>query len=61
MGHGREDEGCARLWMLALGPDFARGRILETRARLIDVAPTIARILGLRFRSRGRTIDEVFA
>ena len=61
MGHGREDEGCTRLWMLALGPDFAPGRILEKRARLIDVTPTIARILGLPFRSRGRVIDEMFA
>lgn len=60
MGHGREDQGCTRLWMLALGPDFAAGRSVETRARLIDVAPTIARILGLRFRSQGRVLQEVF-
>lgn len=61
MGHGREDEGCTRLWMLALGPDFAAGRAVEKRAQLIDVAPTIARILGFDFRSRGRVLDGLFA
>ena len=60
-GHGREDEGCTRLWMLALGPDLASGRIVEKRARLIDVAPTIARILNLHFSCRGRVLEEVFA
>ncbi len=61
MGHGREDEGCTRLWMLALGPDFAAGRVVDKRARLVDVAPTIARILDLQFPARGRVLKEVFA
>ena len=61
MGHGREDEGCTRLWMLALGPDFAAARTVERRAQLIDVAPTIARILGFDFPSRGRVLGEIFA
>lgn len=61
MGHGRDDEGCSRLFLLALGPDFAAGRVLEKRAQLIDVAPTIARILGLDLRCRGRVLEEVFA
>ena len=60
MGHGREDEGCTRLWMLALGPDFAAGRLVEKRAQLIDVAPTIAGILGFDFPSRGQVPKEVF-
>jgi hypothetical protein len=61
MGHGREDEGCTRLWMLALGPDFAAGRTVERRAQLIDVAPTIARVFGFDFPSRGRALNEIFA
>lgn len=61
MGHGREDEGCSRVWMLALGPDFAAGRIVEKRAQLIDVAPTIAWILGFSFPSAGRVLREAFA
>ena len=60
MGHGREDEGCTRLWILALGPDFEAGRTVERRAQLIDVAPTIARILGFDFPSRGRVLRELF-
>ncbi len=61
MGHGRDDEGCSRLWMLAVGPDFAPGRVVESRARLIDLAPTVARILGFGFPCRGRVLDEAFA
>jgi hypothetical protein len=61
MGHGRDDEGSARLWLLALGPDFAPGRVLEQEARLIDVAPTIAHILGIEFPARGRVLRELFA
>jgi hypothetical protein len=57
-GHGRDDEGCARLWMLALGPDFPAGRVVDRPARLVDVAPTVAHLLGLEFRSRGRVLRE---
>jgi hypothetical protein len=61
VGHGRDDEGCSRLWLLALGPDFAAGRRLEKRAQLVDVAPTIARLLGLELACRGRVLDEALA
>ncbi len=58
IGHGRDDEGCSRLWMLGLGPDFVEGRVLERRGQLIDVAPTIARLLRLDFPCRGRVLEE---
>jgi len=61
MGHGRDDESCSRLWLLALGPDFAAGRVLDERAQLIDLAPTLARLLGFEFKCRGRVLDEAFA
>jgi arylsulfatase A-like enzyme len=61
MGHGRDDEGCSRLWLLALGPDFAAGRVLEQRAQLVDVAPTLARLLGFEFPCRGRVLEEALA
>jgi hypothetical protein len=61
LGHGRWDEGCTHLWMLGLGPDFAPGRVVERRARLIDVPPTIARLLGFDFPCRGRALTELFA
>jgi arylsulfatase A-like enzyme len=47
--------------MLGIGPDFAAGRVVDKRARLIDVAPTLAHLLGLDFRSRGRVIPEALA
>ena len=61
MGHGRDHEGCTRLWMLGLGPDFLPGRVLETRPQLIDVAPTVARLLGLDFPCRGRVLEGALA
>lgn len=61
MGHGRDDEGCTRLWMLGLGPDFAAGRVLQERAQLIDVAPTLARLLSLDFPCRGRVLEEALS
>lgn len=61
MGHGRDDAGCSRLWLLALGPDFAAGRVRERRAQLVDVAPTLARLMGFAFASRGRVLEELFA
>jgi arylsulfatase A-like enzyme len=61
VGHGRFDAGCSRLWLLALGPDFAAGRVVEKRARLIDVAPTVARLLGFEFPCRGRVLEEALA
>lgn len=41
--------------MLFYGPPIGKGKILD--ARLIDVAPTIARLFDLRFDSAGRAID----
>lgn len=61
MGHGRHDEGCSRLWLLALGPDFAAGRRVEARASLIDLAPTLAWLLGFAFPCRGRVLKEAVA
>jgi hypothetical protein len=59
--HGRSDPGCTSLWLLALGPDFAAGPVVEQRAQLIDVAPTIARLLGFDFPARGRVLAEGLA
>ena len=42
------DEGCRRVWMLALGPGVAPGRRMETPAPITSVAATALEFLGLR-------------
>jgi hypothetical protein len=59
--HGRNDAGCTALWLLALGPDFAPGRVVDRQAQLIDVAPTLARLLDVDLPARGRVLEEGFA
>jgi arylsulfatase A-like enzyme len=44
--HGDNCAGCEKISLLALGPDFKTGNVIETRYTLIDIAPTIAKILG---------------
>lgn len=47
-GHGRPNEGCERLWMAAVGPDFEAGREVRTRLRLIDATRLLAELWGVR-------------
>ena len=42
--HGDNCPGCQRIYLLAMGPDFKRGTV-ETKHTLIDLAPTVARLL----------------
>ena len=50
MEHGDNCAGCEQSYLLALGPDFKRGEI-ETRHTLIDIAPTVARLLNFTMDS----------
>ncbi|WP_266204519.1 alkaline phosphatase family protein [Pontibacter kalidii] len=50
MEHGDNCPGCEQIYLLALGPDFRRGMV-ETRHTLIDIAPTVARLLNLEMDS----------
>ncbi|MFD3000559.1 sulfatase-like hydrolase/transferase [Pontibacter toksunensis] len=45
MEHGDSCEGCQKISLLALGPDFRKGRVIENRYTLVDIAPTVARLL----------------
>lgn len=44
--HGCSCEGCSRLTLLAVGPDFASGKTIESQAEMKDLAPTVAELLG---------------
>lgn len=59
--HGDGCEGCRHISLLALGPDVKAGH-LETKTRSqVDVASTIAELLGIRFPKRdGEPMLEMF-
>lgn len=59
--HGDDCEGCRHISLLALGPDFKRGRTLTETYTLPDVASTTAFLLGFPLeQSQGKVIDGLF-
>ncbi len=46
--HRSGDESCRRLWLLAVGAGVPRGLVSERPIRTLDVAPTVARVLGFK-------------
>lgn len=49
--HGDSCEGCRHISLLALGPDFKKGAVTEAAYTLVDIAPTVARLLGFEMDS----------
>lgn len=59
--HGDDCEGCRRISMLALGPDFKQNTALSTPYCQIDLPTTIARLLGFDFSGgKGKIMEELF-
>jgi hypothetical protein len=50
MEHGDNCAGCEQIYLLALGPDFQKGEV-ATRHTLMDIAPTVARLLNFTMDS----------
>ena len=46
--HRSGDESCRRVWLVALGAGVPKGAGTERPIRTTDVAPTVARILGVQ-------------
>ncbi|MBW7467418.1 sulfatase-like hydrolase/transferase [Pontibacter aydingkolensis] len=44
--HGDNCAGCEKVSLLALGPDFKKANVVEPKYTLIDIAPTVAKLLG---------------
>ena len=57
--HGDRCDGCKHIYLLALGPDFEKGKIVSRYYGQIDIAPTIATLLNFNFKSEGDQIDEL--
>ncbi len=59
--HGCGCEGCRRLTLVAVGPDFARGKTVKEPAEQIDLAPTVGALLGFDVPpAKGRVLREIF-
>jgi hypothetical protein len=59
--HGSWNHGNRHLPFLAIGPDFKRNTVVDTRRDEIDIAPTIGAILGFQTPySDGEPMKELF-
>ncbi|MBC6606453.1 sulfatase-like hydrolase/transferase [Hymenobacter sp. BT188] len=59
--HGDDCEGCRHISLLALGPDFKRGRTLTETYTLTDVPSTVAHLLEFPLeQSQGKVIQGLF-
>jgi len=60
-GHGDGCEGCRHIEFFACGPDFAKGKVVETNRQQIDLPATIAELLGFELpNSKGEAMFELF-
>lgn len=61
LSHGDNCEGCQHVALLAIGPDFKKGVVVETPHQLIDLPLTIARMMGFAITgSQGKFLQELF-
>jgi bisphosphoglycerate-independent phosphoglycerate mutase (AlkP superfamily) len=60
-GHGDNCDGCRRIGMLAIGPDFTPGTTIDKHYDLTDIPATISRLLHFKMRhAKGQSISELF-
>jgi hypothetical protein len=57
--HRSGDDSCRRVWLLALGAGVPRGAASGRTIRHIDVAPTVAKILGFNLECEGKPLGEL--
>jgi len=58
--HGHHPDKGPQPTMFAFGPDFKPGATIE-RARLVDIAPTVAKALEINFiKSDGQILEQLF-
>lgn len=59
--HGDGCEGCRRMYMVALGPDFKQGKVVDEEFEQIDLSVTIAKLLNFEMStSDGKVITPLF-
>lgn len=61
VSHGDDCEGCRHIEMFAMGPDFKKNYISETRYEQIDIASTVAELMNLEMpNANGKIISDIF-
>jgi predicted AlkP superfamily pyrophosphatase or phosphodiesterase len=61
VSHGDDCPSCKHIICVALGPDFKKNVVIETKRDQIDLAVTMAAILGLEIPgSKGQLMTELF-
>ncbi|HEX9744974.1 MAG TPA: sulfatase-like hydrolase/transferase [bacterium] len=59
--HGDFCESCQHSFLLVIGPGIKQGEVFDTRYTELDVAPTVAAMMGFEMpASNGEVIDEIF-
>ncbi|HNX51179.1 MAG TPA: FlgD immunoglobulin-like domain containing protein [Thermoanaerobaculaceae bacterium] len=59
--HGCGCDGCRRVMLLALGPDFRAGFVKHNLAQPVDIAATVGELLGFPMPwSKGRVMADLF-
>ncbi len=60
ISHGDDCEGCRHISMLAVGPDIAVGKVVEQQRNQVDLAVTVARLVGVSLSgSTGQVMSEL--
>lgn len=58
--HGDNCEGCRHISLLALGPDFEKGKVVDKKYGQVDLTATIAAFLGVSMpTATGKPIEEL--
>ena len=58
--HRSGDESCRRVWLVAVGAGVPKGAGTERPIRTVDVAPTVAQILGFKMAEcEGKPLAEL--
>lgn len=60
--HGCKCDGCRHISLLALGPDFEKGKVVSTHYGLIDIPATIAHMMEIAMPTgKGKPITELIS
>ncbi|NVK63941.1 MAG: alkaline phosphatase family protein [Flavobacteriales bacterium] len=61
VSHGDRCEGCRKIYMIGLGPDFKQGEVVTEEYEQIDISATIAHLMNFEMpTSDGRVITPLF-
>ncbi|MBI5369451.1 MAG: twin-arginine translocation signal domain-containing protein [Planctomycetes bacterium] len=62
LDHGDSSEDLTKISLIAIGPDFKKGKTIETKYESIDICPTMAHLFGVKPElSRAKVMTDVFA